>query len=155
MTKMFSLEGVTLIYSSPDKINVTQAWHCRCHITNMSRGPNDWYAAEKLRLHHVKPVQTTASSPADDPHGPTYWNLSVARCAHTCRQTCGTQSVKPFWSRCEKLDCLSLFPLCLCALRCFPLSQFHELLCCSQKHERQRPEDEARGRTKEKYSHVR
>lgn len=44
---------------------------------------------------------------------------------------------------CEKLDCLSLFPLCLCALRYFPLSQFYELLCCSQKHERDKDlEDE-------------
>lgn len=29
--------------------------------------------------------------------------------------------------------CLSPFPLCLCAERCFPLSQFHEPHCCSQK----------------------
>lgn len=41
-----------------------------------------------------------------------------------------------FCCRCEKLDCLSLLPLCLRALRYFPLSQFYELLCCSQKHER-------------------
>lgn len=51
---------------------------------------------------------------------------------------------------------LSLFPLCLCALRYFPLSQFYELLCCSLKHQRQRPEDENQRLKREnevRYSH--
>lgn len=65
--------------------------------------------------------------------------------AHTCRQTCDSTKAHGTWSLLLPVwgirSALSV-SLCLCALRYFPLSQFRELLCCSQKHERQRPEDE-------------
>lgn len=145
MTKMLSLEGVTLIYSSPDKINVILAWHCACHMKV--------WAWVQTTAPHGKSVQTTASSSANNPE-------HVSRRKSVCGQvhTHADERAPPrrhteheaFCCWCEILDCLCLLHLCVCALRCLLLSQFYELLCCSQKHERQRPKDEleAKGRMK-------
>lgn len=96
MTKMLSLEGVTLIYFSPDKINVIPAWLCRCHMKSMSQGPNNWLRSPiciictvclcKLQLYRLPTTQNLR-------------NLSVARCTHmqtNMRLHKGTQNMKPF-----------------------------------------------------------
>lgn len=88
-----------------------------------------------LQLHHI--LSLCRRQPHRHEHVSNLGHLSVARCTHT-----QTNMRLHKYCQCEKLDSLSLLPLCLCALRYFPLSQFYELLRCSQKRKRQRPEDE-------------
>lgn len=130
----------------------------KCHTSLTLQMPHEKYEpgskqlAEKLHLHHMycKSVQTTALSSANNPELTksvrgqvhTYADKHVPPQRHTENEA--------FCCWCEILDCLCLFPLCFCALRYFLVPQFYELLCCSQKHKRQRLKDEleARGRMK-------
>lgn len=104
MTKMLSLEGMTLIYFSPDKINVTQCqldtadalWkvQARLQTTGWEAPFASHVSRRKLRLYRLPTTLDVSNLRI----------LSVARCTHmqtNMRLHKGTQNMKPNHCGCE------------------------------------------------------
>lgn len=155
MTKMLSLEGVTLIYSSPDKINVIQAWHCKCHMKNMSQGSkqlvHSWKAPFashaspcRRKLYRLPTIQNTSLT----------YKVRALPGAHTCRQTCdstkadGTRSLLlPVWEIRLPLSVSSL-SLCFEIFSSVPVLWAPMLLSKARETKTGGWKPEARGRMK-------
>lgn len=115
--------------------------------------PGSKQLAEKLHLHHMKVCPNYSFIIEQSRTCLLTYEICLWPGAHTCRQTCASTKAHRTWSLLLLVWDIRLplsVSLCFCALRCFLVSQFYELLCCSQKHERQRRKDEleAKGRMK-------
>lgn len=152
VTKMLSLEGVTLIYSSTHKINVTQDWSLQMPPGEYrSRGPNNWHAEEKSSVckSHVSLCRRQLCCLLTNSERSQFTEMCLWPGGRACRQTCdSTEPRRRGAFRCQgdKLD--SRFPLCLWAVRCSPLSQFSQLLSKAPEIKTGGWKSEARGRRK-------